>query len=167
MLSKLDEEWAYLNTADIKVDSAKMNYDFWYGNFLKEILSEKPNEKLLLEFEYRTAYQLSNFIQPSIARISNESDGDYANSVLDKFNSLLEKGKAEKDRGKIEKALILLTTAYNKMHDELLKNIEIRIQKVKEKRAFWSSCFFGCTFWEHCSLHLVAQETGLGGKRNE
>ena len=84
MLSKLDEEWVYLNTADNKVDSAKINYDFWYGNFLKEILSEKPNEKLLIEFEYRTAYQLSNFIQPSIARISNRSDGDYANLVLNK-----------------------------------------------------------------------------------
>ena len=39
--------------------------------------------------------------------------------IIDKYNSLLEKGKAEKDRGKVEKALILLTTAYNKMQKKV------------------------------------------------
>ena len=164
MLSKLDEEWTYLMTANSKVDSAKMHYDLWYGNFLNELLSEKPNEKLLLELEYRTAYQLSNFVEPSIARISNQGDYEYSISVLEKLRSLLKEGKAEKNRNKIEKALVLLTSAYNKMHDELIRNINLRVQKVKEKRNFWASCFLGLYCLGTILIGFGSAKTWIGWK---
>ena len=141
MLPKFDDEYAYMVTADRKVEAAKINYDIWFGQLIRELLSDKPNEKLLLELEYRTAYLLSNFVQPSVARISNKELNDYSISVLEKIRALLKKGKAEKDRNKIEKALVLLTNAYNKMHDELIRNANLRIQKVKEKRNFWNNSF--------------------------
>ena len=78
---------------------------------------------------------------------------------------MLEKGKAEKDRGKVEKALILLTTTYNKMHDELLRNIETRIQKVKEKHAFGSSCFLGLYIFGTLFIAFGSAKSWIGWKK--
>ena len=141
MQAKFDEEYAYLILADRKIQEAKINYDIWYIHLIGELHSEKPNERLLLELEYRTAYQLSNFIQPSVARISKKEDNDYAISVIGKVRALLEEGKTNKDKEKIQRALILLTKTYNKMHDELINNADLRTQKVTDKRRFWNNSF--------------------------
>jgi len=166
MLSKLDEEYAYMVTADRKVEAAKINYDMWYGQLIRELLSDKPNEKLLLEFEYRTAYHLSNFIQPSVARISNKEDNDYSISVLKKLRALLKRGKTEKDRNKIEKALVLLTNAYNKIHDKLIRNANLRIQKVKEKRNFWNNSFLVFYALGTFFIGIGTAKNWIGWKRN-
>ena len=167
MLSKLDEEYAYLITADSKVDAAKINYDIWYGFFLTELLSEKPNDKLLLELEYRTAHKLSNYIQPSIARISKKEDNEYSISVLEKVRALLEEGKSEKDRNKIEKALILLTSTYNKIHDELIRNTILRVEKVKEKRNYWAATFLALYLPGTALLAIGSAKNWIGWKQKE
>jgi hypothetical protein len=133
-LAALDDELAYLRTAQAQVMVSQINFHIWYSQLLVA-QSSSTDENLLLQLEYRSALHLISYIEPSIARVSNQNTLIEYHRITSRIREKIESAHNTGNRRELRRLFNELIAFYNKVAEELLNSANSRYDAVRSFRS--------------------------------